>query len=61
MQRTVNRYGDPTGGGEDAYLVLPEWANAPDSILVSLPDGTRLEFEYDEAIDPDQMIEEAGL
>lgn len=45
----THHYSDPTGGGDDASLTLPVWAQAPGILTVYDADGERYDFKLDES------------
>lgn len=47
MNTKTYRYEDPTGGGEDALLTLPVWADPPISVVARDQNGGRMEFDLD--------------
>jgi len=57
MQRTVHRYSDPTGGGDDAYLVVPVWAEAPQKLRLTLDGGASEVFELDDQVTGEELVD----
>lgn len=53
MNSKTYRYADPTGGGDDALLTLPEWADYPLDIRVRDVNGEAYYFEFDSEEDED--------
>lgn len=48
MKYLRQTYTDPTGGGDDLFIVYPEWAEVPSSVRAHTgEDGEPVEFEAD--------------